>query len=418
MTSVAVQERRERTIDLYSRHVNAGMAMLFKMGGAPVEVSSDGLFVRADDGMEYLDCGGYCVFFLGHGHPVVREAVATQLHRHPVAGRLLPDPLLAEAAAVLARAVPDPLNYVWFGGSGAEAVEAALKIARLGGCGTIIATDDAFHGKTLGALSVSGRARYRNPFEPLIPGVERVPYGDAAAVEERVAAADERCAVIVEPLQSEAGVVVPPSGYLRALRDLCDLHGALLICDEISTGLGRTGHWWHSESEGVVPDLLVAGKALGGGILPASAVVANAAAFEPLNRDPLLHTSTFSGNPLVAAAVTATIGVIKEEDLVRRAQSTGELLLAELRAAAEANAQGLGIEVRGHGLLIGVQLPREHHAAGLLLELMDRNVLVSHSLNAHDVVRITPPALLDVAAREMLVDAFAEAIAAVAESVD
>lgn len=418
MTSVASQERREQMIDLHSRHVNAGMAKLYRMSGSPLEVSSDGLFVRTDDGAEYLDCGGYCVFFLGHGHPAVREAVATQLFRRPVASRLLPDPVLAEGAAALVRIAPDPLQYVWFGSSGAEAVEAALKIARLGGCREIISTAGAFHGKTFGALSVSGRARYCDPFEPLLPGVRQVPYGDATAVEERLAAADGRCAIIVEPVQSEAGVIVPPPGYLRALRDLCDRHDALLICDEISTGLGRTGHWWHVESEGVVPDLLVAGKALGGGILPASAVVASAEVFEPLNRDPLLHSSTFSGNPLVAAAAAATIDVVEQEDLVRRARSTGEVLLAELRAAAEASGPGLDVEVRGEGLLIGVQLPGEHHAAGLLLEMMERHILVSHSLNAHDVVRITPPALLDEPAREMLVDAFAAAIAAVADGCD
>lgn len=415
MTSIAGQEGRERVIDLHSRHVNAGMAKIYKLAGSPLEASSDGLFVRSDDGAEYLDCGGYCVFFLGHGHPVVREAVATQLFRHPVASRLLPDPVLAEAAGALARVTSDPLQYVWFGHSGAEAIEAALKIARLGGCREFISTTGAFHGKTLGALSVSGKPRYRDPFEPLLPEVRRVPYGDAAAVEERLVQAEGRCAVIIEPVQSEAGVVIPPPGYLRRLRDLCDRHGALLICDEISTGLGRTGHWWHADSEGVVPDLLVAGKALGGGILPASAVVASADAFEPLNRDPLLHTSTFSGNPLVAAAVAATVDVIEQEDLVQRARSRGEVLLAELRAAAEASAPGFDVEVRGQGLLIGVQLPGEHYGAALLLEMMERNVLVSHSLNAHDVVRITPPALLDSAAQEMLVEAFAESVAAVAE---
>lgn len=408
---------RDRTMALYGRHVNSGMAKIFRMSNSPLEISSDGLFVYTDDERRYLDCGGYCVFFLGHGHPSVREAVAAQLYRHPVTSRMMADPVLAEAAAELARVAPEGLDYVWFGHSGTEAVEAALKLARLSGCRSIVSTSGAFHGKTFGALSVSGQARYREPFEPLLPGVQTAPYGDLAALEACVERSPNRCAVILEPIQSEAGVIIPPHGYVRGVREICDRHGALMICDEISTGLGRTGYWWSVDREDVRPDVLVVGKALGGGVLAASAVVTTSKIFEPLNRDPLLHTATFSGNPLVAAAVVATIEAIEQDGLVQHAMALGQTLLAELRAAAEANAPQLVIGVRGQGLLIGVEFAEDHHAATVMLELLERNVLVSHSLHAHNVMRITPPALLDECAKGMLVKAFAESIAAATSQV-
>src|SRR5262249_30366362 len=210
---------------------------------------------------------------------------------------------LAGAAQALARVAPAGLRYVWFGSSGAEVVDAAIKLCRLNGRRTMVVADSAFHGKTFGALSLSGRRRYRDPFEPLVPGVVRVPFGDAAAVVEAVAGRPGECAVLLEPVQSEGGVRLPADGYLADVREACDAAGALLVVDEISTGMGRLGSWWGVDSDGVSPDILLAGKALGGGVVPVSAVVATAAVYEPLNRDPLLHTSTFGGNPLAASAV-------------------------------------------------------------------------------------------------------------------
>lgn len=383
---------------------------MFKLASTPIEAHADGLFVYDDRGDRYLDCGGYCVFLLGHGHPAVREAVLAQLQKRALATRTMVDPLLGSAAEALAAITPDRLDYVWLANSGSEAVEAALKVCRLNGCRTLVSAQGAFHGKTTGALSITGKDRYRAPFEPLLGGVTRVPFGDIDAIQEAVEVMPGRCAVVLEPLQSEAGVIAPPRGYLPAVRDLCDREGAILVLDEISTGLGRTGRWWCGEHDGVLPDVLVLGKALGGGVVPASAIATTPELFEPLNRDPLLHTSTFAGNPLAAVAVVAALGAMRAMDVPSCARRVGKDLLGGLRAVANAHTPGLVAEVRGRGLLIGIEMEAEHLAADLMLELLERHVLVSHSLNAHTVVRVTPPATIDEAAADWLLGAVDESL--------
>lgn len=399
---------RAETLALYRRHVNSGMARVFELMNSPLEVRSEGAYVWDHHGAKYLDCGGYCVFLLGHRHPAVIAAVTEQLHRHPLASRVMVDPVLARASGALAGVAPPGLTHVCFANSGAEATELALKIVRRHGCTTTIAASGGFHGKTTGALAVSGRERYREPFEPLLPGVERVAFGAVEELAERLAAAPSRCAVILEPLQSEAGVILPPPSYLAAVRALCDTHRALLIFDEISTGLGRTGAWWCAGD--VRPDVLLTGKALGGGVIATAAVVTSPELFAPFNRDPLLHTSTFAGNPLAGAAVIAAIETIRAERVVERAHALGERLLAEIAAMVAANPSPLVKEVRGRGLLLGIELAEEHHAAELLLELMRRRVLVSHSLHAHPVVRLTPPAVVSEDDLAWLVGALQEAL--------
>lgn len=405
---------RDATVDAYRRHVNAGMARLFQLTHSAIEASAEGSVVTDTSGRKYLDCGGYSVFLLGHRHPRVVAAVHAQLDRLPLSTRLLMSDGQAAAAQALADSCPPGLEYVVFGSSGAEAVEGALKLARINGCRQVIAMDGAFHGKSLGALSVSGRDTYRTPFQPLLSGVLRVPYGDADAVAAALNAADGRCAVILEPIQSEAGVVIPPAGYLKAVRSLCDASGALLIVDEISTGLGRVGEFWASAAEDAAPDILICGKPLGGGVMPVSALIATAQVFGEFNRNPLLHSSTFAGNPLACAAVSATIGVLRDEDVPRRARELGAQLLPRLDQAIGAAAGGLlPVHVRGAGLLFGIEFPAEHLAADLLLELLDRGVIAAHSLNGHRTLRFTPPVTLTADQQDLLVHAAAEAVAVV-----
>jgi putrescine aminotransferase len=266
----------------------------------------------------------------------------------------------------------------------------------------------------MGALSVSGRERFRAPFAPLLQHTHRVPFGDPDALESAIEKADGRCAVILEPIQAEAGVVIPPAGYLASVRQTCDRQNAVLIMDEISTGLGRTGRQWCMDYDDVQPDILILGKALGGGLVPTSAIVTTPRLFAPLNRDPLLHSATFSGNPLAAAAVTATLDVIAAIDVPGKAAAIGERLLGEMQAIALEHMPSLVVDVRGRGLLIGVAMAKEHFAAELMLELLERRVIVSHSLYAHSVVRFTPPAILDAEANDWLLNAFADSLDAVA----
>jgi putrescine aminotransferase len=382
---------RGAVVDIYRRHVNRGQARLAQFLGLPLEVEAAGVEITADDGRTYLDCGGYGVFLMGHRHPAVVAAVARQLQRQPLSSRLFLNGPLAAASEQLARHAPDGLDRVAFTNSGAEAVELALKLGRASGRPRIVAALGGFHGKTMGALSATGRPRYRDPFRPLLPLVEHVPFGDAAAMD-AVLREGPAATVIIEPVQAEGGVRLPPDGYLREVHRSADRHGALLVADEIQTGLGRLGHWWGCDADGVAPDVLLCGKALSGGVVPVAAVVCTEDAYAPLNDEPLLHSSTFAGNPLAAVAAHAALEVIDGENLV---DAVGHRLLQAVQRAVTDEGDGVVTDVRGRGLLIGVELAREHHAALLLEELLAEGVIVSYSLNADAVVRLTPPALLE-----------------------
>jgi putrescine aminotransferase len=394
--------------DLLRDHVNRAMARVLKLLGAPQELSSAGSVVTAADGARYLDCGGYGVFLHGHCHPVVVEAVVEQVRRHPLATHALFEPTIARAARDLSAIAPDRLDYVFFTNSGAEAVELGLKVARANGRRRVISTQRGYHGKTTGALSVTGKAGYREQFLPLLPLVEFVDYGDAAAME-RALAAGGPAAVIVEPIQGEGGVRIPPPGYLRAVRGLCDRHGGLLLMDEVQTGLGRTGRMWGCDAEGVVPDVLLVGKILSGGVIPVGAMVTSAELYEPFNRDPLLHSSTFGGSPVAAAAASAAIAVLRDEDLVGRSATLGRRLLGLIGAVAAEHGRGIVGEVRGRGLLIGLEFTSASLAADVMSELLSRRVLTSYTLNSHEVLRLTPPATLTEEEIDWLVRALREA---------
>ena len=398
-------------VDAYRRHISRGRARLAEMTGALVEVSSHGSTVVDASGREHLDCGGYGVFLLGHRHPAVVAAVVDQVQRHPLSTRLLLEPTVARAAETLASVTPEGLDYVHFVNSGAEATEAAIKLARAHGRRRLVSTTGGFHGKTTGALGLTSNELYQAPFRPLLPDVVHVPFGDAAALAEVVG--PDAC-VVVEPVQGEGGVVVPPAGYLAEVARLCAAAGAMFVLDEVQTGLGRLGTWWGADREGVRPDVLLVGKGLSGGVVPVAAMAATAKAYKPFSDDPFLHTSTFAGSPIAMAAATAAVTTIRDEGLVERSRLLGERLLRDLTAAV-APCGPLVREVRGVGLLIGLELDDPGTALDLVLELLERGVLVNHSLNAHSVVRLTPPAVLTDAEADRLVETVAVAARAVAD---
>src|SRR4051794_23735408 len=386
---------RTVTLERTSRHVNRGIATLGRLIAAPVEQRSAGTKVYADDGHTYLDCGGFGVFLLGHCHPAVVSAVRTQLEHHPLSTRLFLNAPLAEAAEALAAVAPPGLEYVFLLNSGAEAVEVGLKLARLAGRHRVVAMRGGFHGKTLGALSITDRPAYRAPFAPLLPDIEFVAFGDVEALDAALATHGDRTAVVLEPVQGEGGVRIPPPGYLSAVRASCQRAGAVLVLDEIQTGLGRLGTWWGADGEGVSPDILLSGKILGGGVVPAGGVVASPQMFAALNDDPLLHSSTFAGSPITAAAVSATIRVITEDGLVERSHELGQLVLDLAREAVRRHCPHLVHEVRGRGLLVGIDFVSSDVATEFMLGLLEHHVIPSYSLNSHHVLRLTPPALLD-----------------------
>ncbi|MBX6377584.1 MAG: aspartate aminotransferase family protein [Clostridia bacterium] len=407
----------EELLRLMERHLNPGMARLFRfLGMNVVEAEAEGAVVYDSEGRTYIDCSsGFAVANMGHRHPRIVAAVEAQLHRLPVSLRTFVNEPAVRLAERLAQVSPGRLQYAFFCNSGAEAVEAALKLARLAtGRLEVVAAHGAFHGKTLGALSATGNPAYRGPLEPLLGHVRHVPFGDAGAL--AAAVSDATAAVILEPIQGEGGVIVPPEGYLAAARDVCDRHGALLILDEVQTGMGRTGRLFACQHEGVAPDLMTLGKGLGGGVLPLAAALGTPEVFAVFDANPLAHSSTLGGNPLACAAGLAALAVCEDEDLPGQAAERGAYLLKRLRALADAYPTVVR-EVRGRGLLIGVQLTSEAAGGLLVAELLQRGVLTVPGLNDLSVVRFAPPLNIPWPLLEQAAEAAAEGLAAVAAAV-
>jgi putrescine aminotransferase len=414
MIALGADTLRAGCLAAYRGHVSLATAMLAEVNGAEVETRAEGAYVYDHHDRRYLDCGGYGVLLLGHRHPGVCAAVKAQLERQPIGTRFLLNPVVAEAAETLARVAPDGLAYVTLLNSGADAVELAFKLSRLAGKDRVVAMHGGFHGKTLGALTLTAHERYRDPFKPLVPGVVHVPFGELEPLAAVLAQAPGRCCVFMEPIQAEAGVCIPPAGYLRTVAELCRQHGHWLILDEIQTGLGRTGSWWVANREDVIPDVLLAGKILSGGVLPVGAVIASAEAWEPLSRDPFLHSATFANLPLVAAAVTATIGAIESEGLVERVRERGDRLRDALAAAVERYREDLVVDLRAAGLLVGIELRGAHLTADLIYELFQRGVITNHSLVGSETLRLTPSAYLTEADIGWLCTALEESLEIVA----
>lgn len=385
---------REVVINMYRDHVNSGFAKLSELMQVPLQVKSNGPYVYDETGERYLDCGGYGVFLLGHSHHRIIERIKQQLDKDALSNKLLINPEIGKAAKALVEITPERLDYVLFLNSGTEAVEAGLKIARLNNRSTIISTKQGFHGKTLGALSATGRKEFQEPFKPLLPNVFHVTYGSLEDLEATLKNHQANAVVILEPIQAEGGVNIPPQGYLLGVRELCDKYEALLIIDEIQTGLGRLGDWWGINQEGVIPDMLLTGKILSGGIMPVSAVLANKKTFEQLNKNPLLHTSTYSGNALAMVAVQETISVIQEEGLILKAKIIGERFQKNFEEVLEENKAVL-TDIRGRGLLWGFEFKDSGLSGRFMMGLLKKKIIVSNSLNSNKVVRITPPAILD-----------------------
>jgi acetylornithine aminotransferase len=346
-------------------------------------VRGAGATVVDESGRSYVDLlGGIAVNVLGHAHPAVVRAVTDQIATLGHVSNLYASaPAAALAERLLAVAGGRP-GAVFFANSGAEANEAAFKLSRRTGRGHLVAATGAFHGRTMGALALTGQPAKRDGFEPLPGDVTHVPYGDVAAL--AAAVTDETAMVMLEPVQGEAGVIVPPAGYLAAARDITSRHGALLAIDEVQTGVGRTGFWYAYQSEGIEPDVVTLAKGLGGG-LPIGACLAFGAAAGLLG--PGTHASTFGGNPVCCAAALAVLDTIVADDLLDHVKRVGE----RLRAGIEALGHPLVRGVRGAGLLLGVVLAAPV-AGALAAELVEAGFLTNGV--QPDVLRLAPPLIL------------------------
>jgi acetylornithine/N-succinyldiaminopimelate aminotransferase len=343
--------------------------------------SGKGIFVTDENGKKYLDfLGGIATNVLGHAHPAIVKAVSRQIATLGHVSNLYAHPAGLQLAQKLIEMTGDRTARVFFCNSGAEANEAALKLSRKTGKSRIVATIDAFHGRTMGAISLTGQPSKRNPFKPLIKNIKHVTFGDISQM--RKAVNSKTAMVIVEPIMGEAGVIVPPIGYLKQLRDMCNEHGVLLVFDCVQTGMGRTGTWFGYEDEKIRPDVITLAKGLGGG-LPLGAMISlgsTTARFSPGE-----HGTTFGGNPVAAAAGLAAIGVIEKSRLMTSAKSFEKRFKIKLEAVRGVT------EVRGRGLLIGIGLNGDY-AKELSGLLADRGILVNAP--SADTIRIAPPMIV------------------------
>ena len=356
-------------------------------------VKGKGLVVTDADGKQYLDfLGGIATNILGHAHPAIVKAVTKQVSTLSHVSNFYVHPHAVELAEKLAAMTGDKSAKVFFCQSGAEANEAALKLSRRTGKVRIVAAQGAFHGRTMGALSLTGQPAKREPFLPLIKGVKHVPFGDIEAM--RKAVTKKTAMVIIEPIMGEAGVIVPPADYLRELRALCDAKGALLVIDAVQTGMGRTGDWFGYEYSGITPDVITLAKGLGGG-LPLGAMIALGKAadlFQPGD-----HGSTFGGNPVTTAAGLAAIKFIETQKILKKVEKQGVYLMQELAVIPGVS------EVRGAGLLLGIEL-ENLKAADITKALQNEGVLVNAANST--TIRLAPALIVTDAQLKKFVSIF------------
>src|ERR1700760_3715776 len=378
--------------------------MMNNYGVPPVALASgNGAVVTDVDGKSYLDLlGGIAVNVLGHGHPAVLDAVTRQMSTLGHTSNLYAaEPGIALAEALVGLLGTDAEARVLFCNSGTEANEAAFKLSRLTGRTKLVAAQGGFQGRTMGALALTGQPSKQAPFAPLPGDVTHVPYGDADAL--AAAVGDDTAAVFLEPIMGESGIVVPPDGYLAAAREITSRHGALLVLDEVQTGIGRTGTFFAHQHDGITPDVVTLAKGLGGG-LPIGACLAVGPAAELLT--PGLHGSTFGGNPICTAAALAVLRVLADENLVRHAEVLGK----SIREGIEKLGHPLIDHVRGRGLLWGLVLtaPRAKDAEAAA---RDAGFLINAA--APDVIRLAPPLIVS----EAQIDGFLDALPGVLDAV-
>lgn len=378
----------------YTKYINPNLAKLMGFAGFGVEMRAEGCYIYDHEGRQFLDClGGYGTFTFGHRNPVVIEAVKAQLDQIALSGKAFFTKQQADLAEKLAEITPGNLQFSFFCNSGAEAVEAALKLAKgATGRAKIVSTNGSYHGKTLGALATTGREKYRKKFLPPMPGVEFVNYGDIEALVNAID--DQTACVILEPVQGEGGIIVPPDGYLKAAREACDKHGALLILDEVQSGLGRTGYAFACNHEGVTPDIMTLAKAIGGGVMPLGVTVYTEDIYNKVYGDnPMIHTSTFGGNPLACAAGLAALSQLTPE-LIENSQRMGERMLDGFKEIQSRYPAILG-DVRGRGLMIGIEFTEDEVGEVAVATLMKEGVCVAYALNNPRVLRWEPPLIIN-----------------------
>jgi len=428
--ALSLSENEVKT--LFSNYLNPGMAKAFELlGFDKVYVEASGVVLKDKKGNEYLDfLGGFGSLNLGHNPKKVIEAVQ-QVDRRPNLLQTSLNPVAAALAHNLALITPGELSRTFFCNSGTEAVEGAIKLSRAAtGKKKIIYCTNSFHGKTMGSLSVTGRAKYQKKFAPLVPHCISIPFGDADALERELSRHKDVAAFIVEPIQGEGGIIVPPEGYLKQVREICTKYETLLIIDEVQTGFGRTGKMFACEHEEVVPDILCLAKSLGGGIMPVGAFITTPALWDKAYgglQNFSLHTSTFGGCTRSMAAALAALEEIVEMDLPRQAAEKGSYFITKLEEITDNHP--LVKEVRGKGLLIGIEfkesgnvldkltsgiaekISQDYFGAFVAGELLNKyRIITAYSLNNYNTIRLEPPLVVTYEQLDRVLEAMEEVL--------
>jgi putrescine aminotransferase len=411
MTSPIELSEDMNLFESYGRLINpAYPSFLNKLGLNKIAAKAQGATITDSQGNTYIDCvGGYGLFNLGHNNPDIIESIIEQLTEQ----QLLTKPLISEIQVRLAECIekitPGDLSCSFILNSGSEAIDCAIKLVRLHKGGkTIITAQKSFHGHTFGALTASGIPSFKRAFQPLLPGFISVPFGDIEALERSISA--DTGAVLIEPIQHEAGVLLPPDGYLQKVRELCDEHNLILILDEIKTGFGKTGRMFACEYYNIVPDVLVLGKSLGGGLIPAGAVVAKSHLFKRFSLSFPMSASSYAGNVLACRAVLATIRYIQESNLLSECEEKGRMLLRSFRDYVDEYPDILR-SAEGLGLLIGIETQSGKTALELAKEMIQQGIIMVPAFGNSSVLMVEPPLVISFKQIRAVVDSFAAACA-------
>lgn len=408
------------TICYFDEYVSPGWLKYRKSvstNAAVVEWTDKGSYCEGLYGEKFIDClGGFGIYTCGHRNDEILETVKAQLDHQALHSQELLDPLRGYLAKAVSDITPGDLQYCFFTNGGAEAVEMSLKLARIATGGRwYISTVGAFHGKSMGAVSMGGKSTYRTPYAPMVQQVQHVEYGNAEdmrkAIRNLVAVGEKVAAVILEPIQGEAGIIVPPAGYLKEVRTICDAYGVALIFDEIQTGMGRTGTMWRCEAEGVTPDIMTFGKAFGGGIMPITGIICRPHMWtEELVDNPwLLGSPTFGGNPVCCAAALATIKYMLENDIPRQCREKGNYLKVGLKRLAEKYPSVIE-EVRGEGLMLAAEFVRCEVGYAIAKGLFARGVMTAGTLVNSKCIRFEPAAVITFEEMDAVINRMEEAI--------
>lgn len=394
----------KETVEYFNTFVSPGWLKYRKSvstNAAVVEWQDEGAYCTGINGESFIDClGGFGIYTCGHRNEEIIEVVKAQLGHQALHSQELLDPLRGYLAKAVAGITPGDLEKCFFTNGGAEAVEMALKLARIATGGRwYISTVGAFHGKSMGAISMGGKGSYRTPYAPMVQQVQHVEYGNAQDIRKAIcnlkAVGETVAAVILEPIQGEAGIIIPPKGYLAEVREICDEYGVALIFDEIQTGMGRTGAMWRCEEEGVTPDIMTFGKAFGGGIMPITGIICRPHMWtEELVENPwLLGSPTFGGNPLACSAALATIKYMLENDIPGQCKEKGDYLIEGLLKLQEKYPTVIE-EVRGVGLMIGVEFVNCEAGYDIAKGLFSRGVMTAGTLVNAKCIRFEPAAVI------------------------